>query len=291
MNIRNDDIYTNQVHLKRVLAGLATPAFAPAPATVLGVLDPENFPGMGALNEDDRGYLQCPVRDCGKYFPRLSTHLNQAHRGIGGDRTIREALGIPKSRVLVSASIRAVARAAAILRPLTPAQRAGLASGYSRAKNRKHLPNSAVARNFSDTCSAQLLAKIESLATRLGHAPTYGEFIEEYGANMWEAVRRVYGTWNNAKSLCGLSPATKHWHPTRTGRTAVLESLKTYYDATGDLPGSVEVQRRSTTPLVPCYTTILKNLGVSTWQAAMRSAVDYLGITSERYGAPTRRAG
>ena len=100
------ELYTSAVHLKAVLAGRATAAFTMAPEDVLKVLDPAFFPGMGALNEDKHGRLQCPVRGCGRWFVRLGQHLFAEHRAIGGTTGLKRALGIPKGTSLLSKKAR-----------------------------------------------------------------------------------------------------------------------------------------------------------------------------------------
>ena|ERR1035437_10068511 len=96
-----NDLYTSRVHLKRVLMGQATPAFTPPSSAVLAMLDPAFFPGLGALNEDGHGRLQCPVRGCGDFFPWLAMHLGRSHRSIGGTKAIIAALQLG-SRPLLS---------------------------------------------------------------------------------------------------------------------------------------------------------------------------------------------
>ena len=291
------DLYTSAVHLKRLLAGQATPAFTPAPETVLKVLDPAFFPGMGALNENPLGQLQCPVRGCGQWHAGLPQHLAMKHKTIGGAAGIRSALNIPPRQVLLGKTMRAHYRAtigAATARMHRNSSAAQLASrentlARGRAMVVRNNRTSAHRQNWSDTCPAQLQAKLEILARQLGHSPSENEFSSAYGVKCEGAIRRHFGTWNAAKAACGLTLLSGGgWNRKSIGDVA--ECLRAFYDAHGDLPGHAAVSGRRRVPYVPAYLTVLHAFGVDNWPAAMRSAGEYLGVKSERYGFDFRKA-
>jgi hypothetical protein len=98
----------------------------------------------------------------------------------------------------------------------------------------------------------------------------------------------TFGTWNNAKAMVGLELLQGHTG-TRTGVALVVESLRAWYEAHGDLPTTGDTKNLARAPMIPSERTIRRAFGVSNWPAAMRSAADHLGIKSERYGTPQRR--
>lgn len=258
------DLYTSAVHLKRLLAGQATPAFTPAPEVVLKTLDPDFFPGMGALNEDDQGRIQCPVRGCGEWHREIGRHMSRQHKSLNGAAGIKAALGIPRTTTLVSAKLKRV-------EACSPANRARLSTMRPLAVvAKKPWKRSAMADNISDTCPAQTGEKIAALARKLLHSPSYDEMIREYGPNVMSAVRKHFGTWLAAKAAVGL---TKSQHPGKPQmhRRLVIESLAAWHDAHGRLPSASEVQHRNRLPWLPSYPTILRAFGVDTWGAAMQS--------------------
>ena len=288
------DLYTTQVHLKRLLAGQATAAFTPAPGEVLKVLDPAFFPGMGVLNEDDKGRLQCPVRDCGEWHRMLAAHLNVRHRAIGGAHGVKRALDIPKGTPLISQQTRANHSVAYKSRPRWGHGRPVTSyAGRGVANGGAHRRATMAERNWADTCPAQLQERIRVLARKLGHSPSNVEFKAEYGPGPEKSIRRLFGTWNNAKAVCRLStyqPGEQRQHGLRKSTEDVMSALAQWVAIHGDLPSTDDTQNPMRAPRVPNFRTVLHALGVDSWHAAMRSAVDYLGIRSERYGAPTRKA-
>lgn len=282
-----DDLYTSQVHLKRLFAGRATAVFTPAPEQTLKVLDPSLFPGMGILNEDDTGRLQCPVRGCGEFHRFLGRHANMKHRGIGGASAIRSALDIPARIPLASRKTRSAIRVSPHLKDQS--QRASERAVEVRRSGTFSRRTTIESRNWADTCPAQLQEKIHALAGKLNRSPSRTDFANEYGHGILSAVVAVFGTWNNAKAICGLSVTAKgnagcvpH---NKLSERLVLESLRAWIDVHGDLPSSEQTRHRDLAPYIPTYAAILSAFQVETWQAAMRSAIAHLGIRSERYDA------
>jgi hypothetical protein len=292
------DLYTSQVHLKRLLQGQATAAFTPAPEAVLNVLDPAFFPGMGALNEDEKGRLQCPVRGCGSWHRSLAPHLAHAHRSIGGPQALRLALDIPRSVPLLSMSERAKFRSRfeGVDMPARWGAKARVVGMHRLSSSRKReyrarsaqSRHSIAAKNLNDTCVAQLQAKVAACARAISRSPSQTDFEKMYGLNVLYAVKQTFGSWNNAKAQIGLalSPAPRHSSPFTVN--LICEALREWRDHHGDLPLVTDTQNPSRVPQIPSYTTILRAFGVDTWDAAMRSAIEHLQIKSERYGSPRR---
>jgi hypothetical protein len=288
------DLYTSQVHLKRLLAGRATAAFTPAPEAVLKMLDPTFFPGMGALNEDESGRVQCPVRGCGAYFlTGLGNHLGGKHPTIGA-AGVRIALGIPLETPLLSAKGKEEQKR---LSTIPNTRRFATQKQGERARRKRRAaeasgPVISMSRlNFADSCPAQTAEKVAALAEELGHVPTFAEFVAKVGPDARSAVLGVFGTWGNLLANCGLSTRGRSTgNHGSIGVADLVESLRTWVEAHGDLPSARECQRPDRAPVIPSYPTILRVMGVDNWSAAMRSAVEHLGINSERYGSPKRRS-
>jgi len=280
------DLYTSQVHLKRLLDGRATSAFTPAPEATLKILDRNFFPGMGALNEDEHGRLQCPVRDCGKWVPSLGQHISKNHSTIGTSG-IRQALDIPNSTPLVSRVLRKSRpdRRVAPIRGLSDAGRAKAAAA------RRGRAKTIAARNWADTCPAQTLEKIEDLAVRLGHSPSFSEAIEALGTKTCSAILEVFGTWNGAKAVCSLlqyGEGHGPLHPSPHNRMAVEDvvlSVGNWRQVHGYFPPATEATRPGLSPRIPTYRAILRALDVDSWDAAIRSIAVRLGVSDVRRSA------
>lgn len=296
-------LYTSQVHLKRLLAGQATPAFTPVDAVARQLINPAFVPGMGALNEDDKGRLQCPV--CGEWHLYLGNHLHHAHRTVGGIKAVRVALDIPSKTALLSkraSDHRREFSAAYGARGRATLAASGFVPKFSEAADRARLDAearrgstySSSQRNYTDTCPAQLHARIIALRDKIGRSPTFNEFQSAYGGGLAKAVTSLFGTWNNAKALAGLSvyengAAPADLQTKRLTVALVCESLRAWYDEHGDLPPSHVAHSTARTPYIPSIQAIQRAFGVNNWRAAMRSAIEHLGVKSERYGSPSTR--
>lgn len=237
------ELYTSLVQLKQAMNGGTMPPMTAIPEDVARVIDPAYTIGMGALSEDADQGLRCPVRGCGVYRHLLKRHIDTEHDAVGGAAGIRRLLSIPLTAPLVSHSYqrRLIANysknpavsAAQSPEDLVKRQEAGQRA--SRAKPRQPLPIGV--RNLRNTCQAQLSHRIIDLTNRLGRSPSYGEFENAY-PGLIGSVKRVFGSWVNAKESCGLDAhrADKNGKGVEARRMRVLEALRTWYDIHGDLP-------------------------------------------------------
>ena len=108
------------------------------------------------------------------------------------------------------------------------------------------------------------------------------------GYGMSDAIYDVFGSWNSAKAVAGLAacrPGTNGGKP-RVLAAQCSTALAEWHKAHGDLPTYDEVRNPTRAPRTPSPNAILSAYGVTSWPAAMRSAVEHLGIKSERYGSP-----
>lgn len=267
------DLYTSQVHLKRVLAGQASAAFTSLPPEVAAILDPSFVPGMGALNEDAEGRLQCPVRECGTFHSDLGAHVGAVHRELKAFG-IRKLLGIPQTTGL---STRRHPSKVGLGKSHMDRMRP-LRTGVRRQVQGLTM----MSRNKADTCPAQLQAKLTALAEKLGRSPSISDFDAEYDGGS-RAVCMVFGTWQNAKNLAGLGVSPGGPDPI-VPQEQVVEALRAWHEVHGDLPTSTDCKLREKTPILPTYPVILRSLNVLNWQAAMRAVLSVLDVESVRYG-------
>lgn len=60
--------------------------------------------------------------------------------------------------------------------------------------------------NKKGMCPDQLVQKIQELAEKLGHSPSFKEFGTEYNGKYVGAIIRTFGSWNGAKHIAQLEP-------------------------------------------------------------------------------------
>ncbi len=279
-------LYTTLVMVKRSLNDGRLPPMTPIPEEIRHIINPENVPGLGALNEDDEKGVQCPV--CGGWFHTLTLHLNRTHQDEGGAKGIKRALGLPPGVALISndhrKKMRKVALAsgcAANLRPTRKGRRT-----KRRPSGRGKLTTSE--RNFKNTCHAQIGHRLCDLHNRLGRSPSMSE-AKALDPGLGPACIVIYGTWDAAKAMHGIGAVTRRGQSTpQHSRGSVMASISAWVEANGRLPGSGDV--RLTLPMLPEYATILKYLKADSWKGAMRKAAVSLGIYHYRYRpGPTLR--
>lgn len=295
----NRDLYTDQVHLKRLLAGQATAAFTPLSLDTTKFIDPAFVPGMGALMErPEDGALRCPVKGCGQWVLKLAYHVAKKHQNIGGVTAVRRALSIPCSVSLLSSRVVAERRSRVGARYADRGEdlnrwRAGGGRSNRNGNGRLGSGTTVSQRNFADTCPAQLREKLTALDRKLGHSPSVTEFTREFGVKAANAVKRVFGSWNAAKTECGLDSNTpSSWRGERRHNfkspASVTAAFQLFYERNGDLPRSGSHETRG--PRVPDYRVTCRATGADNWNAAMRSVGESLGIKSERYGFDFRKS-
>lgn len=289
-------LYTSLVRLKQAMNGGTLPPMTPVPESVHHLIDPAFTIGLGALREDEEKGLQCPVRDCGEWRHRLSSHLRGAHRNIGGVAAVRRALSIPSTAPLMSQRALAEAREQGVaafdryVRQVGP-ERVRLDMGRTwsetqtsgaRTKRRAaQLANRSTvgARNLADTCDAQVSHKLIDLQVRLGRSPGAREASKLLGAGVYDRIIEVYGTWRHALAQLGLDAVRK-----RNDRESVLAGLEAYFQVNGHLPSRHQASLPTRTPKIVSPRVILATLGETTWYGCMRKAAIILNIRDGRYG-------
>lgn len=288
------DLYTSLTRLKQAMNDGRLPPMTPVPEKVHHLIDPAFTIGLGALEEDPVKGLRCPVRGCGVYRHSLTRHLDTKHRALGGAKAVRRALSIPSSAGLVSHLQRE------ILRTLAASKFAGRAKRWTREEltaisrrtsarrgaSRRSAMATVGSKNLLNHCVAQTRERITRLQVKLGRLPNPREFRSEYGAAMFCAIERAFGTWNSALASCGLAVRGRYKH---YDRDAVLAALASWYEAHGSLPRSSDATSPHRTPIIPGYQTILSALGTDSWPKAMQIAAALLDIHGGRYGLPVKK--
>jgi hypothetical protein len=156
---------------------------------------------------------------------------------------------------------------------------------------------SMASRNLRQTCETQLAHRFLDLQNKIGRSPSGKEFRDEYGVAVFGEVCRLYGTWNNAKTHFGIEviPAGRSSvrgsrTSRRTGRlldsTALLASLRAWYDVHGSLPARSDAQQNRRAPVLHAAKTYLSAFKADDWGAAMQRAASLLNIYGGRYGLP-----
>lgn len=283
-------LYTSLVHLKQATNDGRLPPMTPIPESAMAIIDPTFTIGLGAVREDATLGLQCPVRDCGKYYHNLGNHIARSHKSIGGQNAVKDMLEIPRRAKLLSATAQATYVAAAKAKWETNGAKMRAARRpmhlSARPKRQRQL---AGIRNRSNECEAQQAQDMIDLQNKLRRSPSVSEFIAEYGENRWARIREHYGTWNAFKAKLGMRI---HQRDARMKSTKdfVFESLAAWYDVHGSLPSSAQAMRPDRTPVIPSVPSVYRALGTKSWPHAMRIVASVLNIYGGRYGLPEKKS-
>lgn len=283
--------YTSLSRAKMAIGG-ALPPMTPVVATE--IVDPDFTIGLGALQEDAKKGLRCPVRGCGRWFHVLSRHLTSAHADIGGKLAVMDALQLPRMTKLRSSSFVAAKQNA--WHQLDADERSSRVKALRRAgeryrelelmgvrRRRPPLKGMQTAgwRNFRNRCEEQMREPIAALAQRLKRSPTFHEAARDISeAFVWHCIS-LYGNWNAALAAFGMEGREVGQSPKRKARASrehVMEQLRAWADKHGSLPHSHQARNPDRVPLIPCMETIYRAFGVTTWLEAMTIASRELGI-------------
>jgi hypothetical protein len=85
-------------------------------------------------------------------------------------------------------------------------ERKELMRNAERKTNRVGNPRSLEALNKDGMCPDQLISHILRCVESIGKSPTHQEFVEFYGGKYVGAIKRTFGSWNNAKKQANLEP-------------------------------------------------------------------------------------
>lgn len=277
------ELYTSLSRLKQAMGG-TLPPMTPIPEHVQHIIDPSLTIGLGAIEEDERKGLRCPVRGCGQYFHRLKQHIDQKHADIGGSARVLGALEIPR-KVSLTSQVGAATMRQARVDVKVRGSRVRVSAETTRKSRDTRTANlrSMNGRNARNLCEAQVQERFERMERQLGRSPSMADACDLGERNFMYAVIELYGSWSAAKAQFGLAVRTAGGQRPRTDRNAVLRAMQAYYDVHGDLPLSTEIANPTRTPLTPCLMTILRTLSHRSWLDCAQEIAATLGIHSERY--------
>ncbi len=290
------DLYTSLTRLKQAMNGGELPPMTPLTEAAKEIIDPAltiSGDGAGGIVADAERGLQCPVRGCGSWHHDLGRHVAMKHRAIGVD-AFREAMSIPQTAPLMSEWFREQKRD--IMRGRNGhlrrynKQKASPNEVRKRAASIRRTAASMGSRNLRDRCVAQLSHKLIDLANTLGRSPTVTEARELIGHTLVGHIINTFGSWNAAKTQCGLSTLPAKGQ--RDGwREAALTALDAWLREHGDLPTQTEAHLSNATPMLPPSWVFRAAFAASDWDECMRRAAAHMDIHGGRYGLPVNLRG
>lgn len=183
---------------------------------------------LGAIEYDEeKDKRRC--HECGEWFGNVGHHLR--HHGIKA-YAYRQAHGLARATSLASRASSARCGNAVSLANLS---RSGK-TGYQQ--NRRVTDGQ---RNMNNTCRAQLLFRIQTLAAQIGHTPTKEELRAE---KIWpQVLAKRFGSVRDAVLLVGLEPNENHGPGKERVKNLPDERMpwpKEYFDA-----GLIGLERRA----------------------------------------------
>jgi hypothetical protein len=209
------------------------------------------FGYVGAiLTTLDGSKIQCHI--CGDVFSMLGPHILAAHGMNVVD--YRDRFDLARTTKLISETRRQEMkeRALAYFASLSESeileikQRAREGNLNRRTTEDWTWEIRLETKNKRGTCPDQCLEKIRTIAEKLGRTPSLDEFIVECGTQRWmHAIRKTFGTWNNAVEKAGLTPKERK-RDTRGKKYTdeeLLEILAQYWRTEGIVPTETDVRR------------------------------------------------
>lgn len=163
---------------------------------------------IGVLSQDENGEkLQCHI--CGEYYSRLNNHVRMAHK-IKVDE-YKQRVGLSKGTALVGDKIRE--KQIEVAKKNYPKVRDRLHAGAREKRAERGgggKPESMERKNKKGTCPDQLLARIVAVTKDLGRVPTKKEYQEHQDGGFLLAIKRTFGSWEEALSQIGMARSGKH---------------------------------------------------------------------------------
>ena len=217
---------------------------------------------VGTLAQtEDGSEVQCHI--CGNCYYNLGSHIFNAH-GLKA-KEYRDKFQLARMTPLCSdkASAEYKERALKRMAAMTEEERkARIALMVEAQKTAVRKPRTLTTEelNRKGICPDQLLEKIKSCATALGHTPSKFEFDTYYETGrFYQPIIRTFGSWSNAIKYAGLEkkkgksggimkPYTKE---------ILLEALREYQSVKGSVPTATDCHRG----FIPSLATYIKHWG------------------------------
>lgn len=192
---------------------------------------------LGALEYDpDADKVRC--HECGRWFKNLGKHANMTHNLKGPE--YKKKHGLRKKTALVSEDQRTARIQMGRERvPLLHASQNAARRAASRERllvhplPRKHTPER---RNLTDTCQAQMLAKVRSIAEIVGHTPSVRE-LRQHGvspSSLCTTFNMSTCNLGGVMSLLGLQPNRSPGF--QYSKPMLIELLRDFYVCHKRLP-------------------------------------------------------
>lgn len=108
-------------------------------------------------------------------------------------------------------------------------------------------------RNRAGNCPDQVVEKIKELATKLGRAPSYLEYIAEYGHGLMRSVINLHGTYSKAVKKAGFTTA---YDNRGYNRVELLQMINTFRQQEGRDPTYSDFKRREDLPSYSTYCNV-----------------------------------
>lgn len=217
--------------------------FAPSGVSYLGAIEYDR--------EEDR--LRC--HECGAWFKALGPHLFQAHGMTAREYKYKHGLRVSTS--LVNEKL----RASRITRGLSAAQtdkfRLNALSGISRGSSPRRATMGS--RNLRGTCPAQVLFRIQQIASILGRTPTVADLRNHGLSETSVTIVLNLDSIKEAISLAGLDPIIKGGNGKAYTPKIIIELLRDFYVKHERTPSASDFRRG----ILPSQAVLRRHFGSS----------------------------
>lgn len=214
--------------------------------------------GTLAYNEV-RDKVQCHI--CGKLFRFINNgHLNKLHNLTA--REYKEKFELAKSTALIGEGTREkMIKRPQVLDETLKKKRTKEILNIVKKRKKLKLHGGLTKISLEDLnkrgmCPAQLLQRIKDLEIKLGHRPSYNEFIEHYKWRYWQPIRRTFGTWENALKKAGYTTYLDEQRE-KYSKENLIQYLKDFYKLNKRTPTQSDCKRG----ILPKHDVYVKNFG------------------------------
>lgn len=226
---------------------------------------------QGALEYDqERDLVKC--HECGDWFKSVGVHSEQAHNLTA--REYKAKHGLSRKTALISEGTRAKFIKHHSGRICLNPCRTGSLKGCRASEVRYGM--AAEGRNLKRNCQAQLIARVNEIASKLGRTPTESE-LQSSGVNP-RTLCKVLSVRNTsaAMEMAGLAPRAKGnpgWQAARPSskkysKSFLIESIRNFYVEHQRVPSRSDHLRG----LLPCASVFVGYFG------SMKSALVEAGF-------------
>ncbi len=191
------------------------------------------FYGTIAYDKSEK-YTQCHL--CGFFFENLGLHVRKHNKTseqykLEFGLPVTMSLKAPKSKTYQFQTWQSMSLEK---RNKVLAQ---LAEARTKSMPAKIAKKSLYVKNLEGRCPEQLLDKVITLKTKLGHTPSSTEFVKEYGSGYLGSIRLTFGTWREALKVLNLAPR-KPGGEREYDKEDLLELLRNFHKEKGREPMS-----------------------------------------------------